>query len=50
MDAQRALVDRALPAQRALSESAETAAPVSNFTHQGYLDAVETAKDYISET
>ncbi|MFT5067389.1 MAG: anthranilate synthase component 1 [Reinekea sp.] len=46
MDAQRAL-DRTLPAQRALSESAETAAPVSNFTHQGYLDAVETAKDYI---
>lgn len=46
MDAQRAL-DRALPAQRTLSESGETAAPVSNFTHKGYLDAVENAKDYI---
>lgn len=46
MDAQRAL-DRGLPAQRALSEASETAAPVSNFTHQGYLDAVETAKNYI---
>ena len=45
-EAQRAL-DRALPAQRALSDADAPVAPVSNFTHQGYLDAVETAKDYI---
>ena len=46
MDAQRAL-DRAMPAHRALADVQEPAAPVSNFTHQGYLDAVEKAKDYI---
>lgn len=46
MDAQRAL-DRAMPAHRALADVQEPAAQVSNFTHQGYLDAVEKAKDYI---
>ena len=46
MDAQRAL-DRPAPAQRTLSDAHEVAAPTSNFTHQGYLDAVEKAKDYI---
>jgi anthranilate synthase component 1 len=46
MDAQRAL-DRNLPAQRALSVADTPVPPVSNFTHQGYLDAVETAKGYI---
>ena len=46
IDAQRAL-DRGMPAQRALSNSGEIAAPVSNFTHQAYLEAVNKAKDYI---
>lgn len=46
MDAQRTL-DRALPAERTLADGQEIAPPVSNFTHQGYLEAVEKAKDYI---
>ncbi len=47
MDAQRAL-DRAVPQDaRALGEPVEPGEPVSNFTHAGYLAAVETAKDYI---
>jgi anthranilate synthase component 1 len=46
MDAQRAL-DRALPVQRAFQDAKPVADPVSNFTHQEYLAAVEKAKDYI---
>jgi anthranilate synthase component 1 len=47
MDAVRDL-ERALPQQaRDLGEAHEDAAPVSNFTKAAYLDAVETAKDYI---
>ncbi|EAQ07337.1 anthranilate synthase component I [Yoonia vestfoldensis] len=47
MDAQRAL-DRSLPQHsRALADPAPVAPPVSNFTHEGYLQAVEKAKDYI---
>ncbi|EDM71872.1 anthranilate synthase component I [Roseobacter sp. AzwK-3b] len=48
MDAVRDL-DRALPRQaRDLGKAApEDSAPVSNFTHEGYKQAVEKAKDYI---
>ncbi len=47
MDAVRDL-DRALPqSSRTLGEAHEDAAPVSNFTKEGYKAAVETAKDYI---
>ncbi len=47
MDAMRDL-DRALPqASRTLGEANEDAAPVSNFTREGYKAAVEKAKDYI---
>ncbi|MEM8536684.1 MAG: anthranilate synthase component I [Pseudomonadota bacterium] len=47
MDAQRSL-ERPTPNDaRDLAAPAEAAPPVSNFTHQGYLDAVEKAKDYI---
>ncbi|SHG66328.1 anthranilate synthase, component I [Cognatiyoonia sediminum] len=46
MDAQRAL-ERAVPAQRDISNPAPVAEPTSNFTHKGYLDAVEKAKEYI---
>ena len=47
MDAVRDL-ERALPqSSRNLGEAREDAAPVSNFTQQGYKAAVETAKDYI---
>ena len=48
MDALRDL-DRAPPAQRDLGEGAADAVgePVSNFTHEGYKQAVEKAKDYI---
>ncbi len=46
MDAQRAL-DRPLPIERALTQTGQAAAPQSNFTHAGYLEAVEKAKDYI---
>ncbi|MFP7570615.1 anthranilate synthase component I [Marivita sp. S2033] len=47
MDAVRDL-ERALPQQsREMGEAAEIAPPVSNFTHDGYKAAVDTAKDYI---
>ncbi len=46
MDAQRAL-ERPVPAQRDISNPAPVAEPTSNFTLQGYLDAVEKAKEYI---
>ncbi|MEJ6398726.1 anthranilate synthase component I [Yoonia sp. 208BN28-4] len=47
MDAQRALDRPATLESRSLADPREPAAPVSNFTHQGYLDAVEQAKEYI---
>ena len=46
MDALRDL-DRAPPAQRDLGEVTPVGEPVSNFTHEGYKQAVEKAKDYI---
>jgi anthranilate synthase component 1 len=47
MDAVRDL-ERALPqSSRSLGAAREEAAPVSNFTREGYKAAVETAKDYI---
>ncbi|MBA85181.1 anthranilate synthase component I [Thalassobius sp. S69A] len=47
MDAVRDL-ERALPqASRDLGQAHETAAPVSNFTKDGYMQAVEKAKEYI---
>ncbi|RGP37177.1 anthranilate synthase component I [Pseudotabrizicola alkalilacus] len=46
MDALRDL-DRAPPAQRDLGEAAPVGEAVSNFTHEGYKQAVERAKDYI---
>ena len=46
MDATRAL-DRALPAHRTLSDAFEASPPVSNFSHENYLAAVEKAEDYI---
>ena len=47
MDAVRDL-ERALPQQaRDLGEAEPEAEPVSNFTHEGYKTAVETAKEYI---
>lgn len=46
MDAERSL-ERAVPVDRALHDAAPVAAPVSNFTHAGYLEAVEKAKEYI---
>ena len=47
MDAVRDL-ERAMPTEtRDLGEAHEVGEPVSNFTHQGYKDAVEKAKDYI---
>ena len=47
MDAQRAL-ERNLPGEsRALADPTPVAAPVSNFSHEGYLQAVEAAKEYI---
>ncbi|MFC3616612.1 anthranilate synthase component I [Lutimaribacter marinistellae] len=47
MDAVRDL-ERALPGEsRGLGDAAEVAEPVSNFTKQGYMEAVEKAKDYI---
>ncbi|PUB19302.1 anthranilate synthase component I [Yoonia sediminilitoris] len=47
MDAQRAL-ERPVPdASRALSDPAPVAPPQSNFSHEGYLQAVEKAKEYI---
>ena len=47
MDAQRAL-ERAVPQDaRSLGEPQQPGEPVSNFTHDAYLAAVEKAKDYI---
>lgn len=48
MDARRAL-DRALPRESFAPETCDTpeVAPRSNFTKQGYLAAVDKAKDYI---
>ena len=46
MDALRDL-DRAPPAQRDLGEASPVGEAVSNFTHEGYKQAVEKAKDYI---
>ncbi|MCP4817785.1 MAG: anthranilate synthase component I [Shimia sp.] len=47
MDAVRDL-ERAMPqAARDLGEAHEDSAPVSNFTKEGYMTAVEKAKDYI---
>ena len=47
MDAVRDL-ERALPQQaREIGDAADIPAPVSNFTHDGYKQAVEKAKDYI---
>ncbi|MDN5788316.1 anthranilate synthase component I [Pseudorhodobacter sp.] len=46
MDALRDL-DRAPRAERDFGEAATVGAPESNFTHAGYLQAVEKAKDYI---
>lgn len=47
MDAVRDL-ERAMPvATRDLGDAEPPGAPVSNFTHAGYKQAVETAKDYI---
>lgn len=47
MDAVRDL-ERAMPADtRDLGEADDVAPPVSNFTREGYKDAVEKAKDYI---
>jgi len=47
MDAQRSL-DQPIPLERTMHDAAGTAPdPVSNFTKSGYMQAVETAKDYI---
>lgn len=46
MDALRDL-DRAPRADRDFGQVAPVGEAVSNFTHEGYLQAVETAKDYI---
>ncbi len=47
MDAVRDL-ERALPQQaREMGDAADIPAPVSNFTHDGYKQAVDKAKDYI---
>ncbi len=41
-------LDRALPGEsRAMGEATPPPAPVSNFTKEGYMQAVETAKEYI---
>ena len=46
MDSLRDL-DRAPPAERDFGTTAPVGDMVSNFTHDGYLAAVERAKDYI---
>jgi anthranilate synthase component 1 len=46
MDSLRDL-DRAPPAPREMGEAAAVGAPVSNFTREAYLAAVERARDYI---
>ena len=41
-------LDRSVPVDtRALGQESAVDEPVSNFTHAGYLEAVETAKEYI---
>ncbi len=40
-------LDRQTPTSHDLGETAEIGEPVSNFTHEGYLAAVEQAKEYI---
>ncbi len=47
MDAQRALHMPVPVTERALGQADEPAEPVSNFSKDGYMAAVETAKDYI---
>ncbi len=47
MDAVRDLERPTLSDTRDFGDVAEASEPVSNFTKQGYLDAVEKAKDYI---
>ena len=47
MDAVRDLERTTPDTTRDLGEAAEMAEPVSNFAHADYLQAVETAKDYI---
>ncbi len=47
MDAVRDLERGTVAESRDLGEAAEVADPVSNITHEAYLQAVETAKDYI---
>ena len=47
MDAQRALDRPAAVESRLLSDPSPVVPPQSNFTHQGYLDAVDRAKEYI---
>ncbi|ROT95892.1 anthranilate synthase component I [Histidinibacterium lentulum] len=47
MDAERALDRPVAVAARALGDVEPAAEPVSNFTHEGYLAAVERAKAYI---
>jgi len=46
MDAQRAL-ERPVASERTFKDPAPIAEPQSNFSHQGYLDAVDAAKEYI---
>ncbi len=46
MDAQRSL-ERPVQAERTLDDASEIAPPRSNFSHDGYLRAVEKAKNYI---
>ena len=47
MDAVRDLERVPADTSRDLGEAVEIGEPVSNISHQGYLDAVEKAKDYI---
>ena len=47
MDAVRDLERAMRAATRDLGDAEEAASPVSNFTHEGYKAAVETARDYI---
>ncbi|MEM1079257.1 MAG: anthranilate synthase component I [Pseudomonadota bacterium] len=47
MDAVRDLERAASSESRDFGETTELGTPVSNFTHQAYLDAVEQAKEYI---
>lgn len=47
MDAVRDLERAVASESRSLGEATETAAPVSNFTKDGYMDAVRKAQEYI---